>query len=85
MKASIAPSHDDSDREEMQDQATPLDCLSLPPNMAKMIWNRANDILKDESAIVNAPGEEVAYIVKSVSGQKPHYVHETNKRWRVFV
>ena len=28
----------------------------------------------DETAIVQAPGDETAYIVKSTSGQKPHYV-----------
>ena len=77
MKAPIALSCDDSDGEEIQDQATPLDCLSLPPNMAKIIWSRANEFLKDESAMVNAPGDEVAYVVKSVSGQKPHYVRPT--------
>ena len=77
MKAPIAPSRDDSDGEEIRDQATPLDCLSLPPNMAKIIWSRANEILKDESAMVNAPGDEVAYVVKSVSGQKPHYMRPT--------
>ena len=53
---------------------TPLDCLLLPPNMAKTIWSRASAIVEDEAAIVQAPGDEAAYIVKSVSGQKPHYV-----------
>ena len=74
MKAPIAlVSHVDSDNEDVQMQ-TPLDCLSLPPNMAKTIWSRANAIVEDETAIVQAPGDEVAFIVKSVSGQKPHYV-----------
>ena len=74
MKAPIAlVSHVDSDNEDVQMQ-TPLDCLSLPPNMAKTIWSRANAIVEDETVIVQAPGDEAAYIVKSVSGQKPHYV-----------
>jgi len=55
-------------------QTTPLDCLMLPPHMAKTIWSRATDIVEDESAIVQAPGDKSAYIVKSNSGQKPHYV-----------
>ena len=42
MKVPIAlVSHVDSDNEDVQMQ-TPLDCLSLPPNMAKTIWSRAN-------------------------------------------
>ena len=73
MKAPIVQlSHADSNNE---DEVTPLNCLLLPPNMAKIIWSRANAILEDESAIVQAPGDdESAYIVKSQSGQKPHYV-----------
>ena len=75
MKAPIVPlSHGDSVNEDVEKQVTPLDCLSLPPNMAKTIWSRANAILEDESAIVKAPGDEAAYVVRSVSGQKPHYV-----------
>ena len=74
MKAPIGlVSHADSDNEDVQMQ-TPLDCLLLPPNMAKTIWNRANAIVGDETAIVQAPGDEAAYIVKSLSGQKPRYV-----------
>ena len=75
MKSSIVPlSQVDSDNEDTQQQVTPLDSLLLPPNMAKTIWSRANTLLEDESAIVQAPGDEAAYMVKSVSGQKPHYV-----------
>ena len=58
-------------------QKTPLDCLSLPPHMAVTIWSRANDIVEDETAIVQAPGDASAYMVKSNSGQKPHYVQST--------
>ena len=73
MKAPIAlSSHVDSD-EDVQ-MRTPLDCLLLPSNMAKTIWSQANAIVGDETAIVQAPGDETAYIVKSTSGQKPHYV-----------
>ena len=73
MKAPIALlSRVDSD-EDVQ-MRTPLDCLLLPSNMAKTIWSRANAIVGDETAIVQAPGDETAYIVKSTSGQKPHYV-----------
>lgn len=42
--------------------------------MAKTIWSRVNAIVGDETAIVQAPSDETAYIVKSTSGQKPHYV-----------
>ena len=56
------------DNENVQVQI-PLDCLLLPPNMAKTIWSRANAIVGDETAIVQVPGGEAAYIVKRVSGQ----------------
>ena len=51
--------------------STPLDNLVLPPHL-KTIWANANSILVDSSAIVQAPGDNS---VKSLSGQKPHYVH----------
>lgn len=56
-------------------QSTPLDSLDLPPHLRKTIWTNANSIFVDNTAIVQAPGDSTAYIVKSLSGQKPHYVH----------
>ena len=74
MKASVIPPQSDPDSGTSSDQVTPLDDLMLPPNMASTIWSRANAIVGDSTAIVNAPGDESAYIVKSLSGQRPHYV-----------
>ena len=37
--------------------------------------------MEDETAIVQAPGDKAAYIVKSVSGQKPHYVRPAKGGW----
>ena len=68
----------DADNEEECSQSstlsTPLDCLDLPPHLKKTIWTNANSIFGDSDAIVQAPGGSTAYIVKSLTGQKPHFV-----------
>ena len=61
----IPPCQNDPDN---SDEGTPPDDLMLPPNMASTIWSRANTIVEDHTAIVNAPGDESPYIVKSLSG-----------------
>ena len=60
--------------DEVQDHHTPLDKLNLPSHMKNTIWSRAQSITTDKTAIVAAPGDESAYVVKSLSGQRPHYV-----------
>ena len=50
----------------------PLCELKLPN--ASTVWERANDLLDDSSAIVPAPGDPSAFMVKSNTGQQPHYV-----------
>ena len=42
--------------------------------MKKTIWSRAQSIATDETAIVAAPGDESAYVVKSLSRKRHHYV-----------
>ena len=75
MKAEIEPGNADSEEDISQtSQSTPLDSLVLPPHLKKTIWMNANSIFVDSAAIVQAPGDSTAYIVKSLSGQKPHYV-----------
>ena len=54
--------------------STPLDCLNLPPHLKQTIWTNSNSILADNHAIVQAPGNSKAYIVKGMTGQKPHFV-----------
>ena len=54
--------------------STPLDDLNLPPHLKKTIWTNANSIFDDSNAIVQAPGDSTAYIIKSLSGQKPHFI-----------
>ena len=70
----ILPPQNDPNNSTSSDQVTPLDDLMLPPNMASTIWSCANIIIEDNTAIVNAPGDETSYNVKSLSGQRPHYV-----------
>jgi hypothetical protein len=53
------------------DQNGPLSELNLPTHLAPTVWSHANSLVNDASAIVIAPG---AFMVKSISGQQPHYV-----------
>ena len=52
----------------------PLDALAVPQYLKESIWKKAQDLANDESAIVQAPGEECAWCVKSYSSKRPHYV-----------
>lgn len=57
----------------------PLDILSLPSQLKESLWEKASDLAKDETAIVRAPGDgdESAWMVKSYSGKRPHFVKIT--------
>ena len=71
MKAAV---QDDFDQP--SDCSCPLDVLSLPPHLKTSLWEKANDLVNDEAAIVRAPGDadECAWMVKSYSGKRPHFV-----------
>lgn len=69
MKASVqeqSPSRSSSD--------CPLDSLALPPQVASSLWEKANDLARDETPIVQAPGDDCAWMVRSSSSKRPHYV-----------
>lgn len=57
----------------------PLDILPLPSQLKESLWEKANDLAKDGMAIVRAPGDgdESAWMVKSYSGKRPHFVKVT--------
>lgn len=61
------------------DSRCPLDVLALPSQLKESLWEKANDLVKDETAIVRAPGDrdESAWMVKSYSGKRPHFVKIT--------
>ena len=42
--------------------------------MKDTVWRRAQSLANDESAIVKSPGDQLAWIVKSLSNQQPHFV-----------
>ena len=46
----------------------PLDSLSLPPQLVASMWEKAKDLARDEMAIVQAPGDDNAWLVRSSSG-----------------
>ena len=52
----------------------PLDVLELPSHITKSMWEKAQDLSTDERFIVNAPGDQKAFMVKSYSNKQPHYV-----------
>ena len=51
----------------------------LPSHVANTIWKRANSLVQEDSAIIKVPGDDTAFMVKSISGQRPHYVKTTKK------
>jgi hypothetical protein len=53
------------------DQNGPLSELNLPTHLAPTVWSRANSLVNDASAIVIAPGDSTAFMVKSINGQQP--------------
>ena len=42
------------------------------------MWEKAQDLAKDEMSIVKAPGSENAWMIKSYSNEQPHYVRLSN-------
>lgn len=61
------------------DSTCPLDALTLPPQLEESLWKKANNLVKDETAIVRAPGDgdESAWMVISYSSKQPHYMKMT--------
>ena len=53
---------------------TPLSPLGLSSHMSARMWSKACSLIEEESALVHSPGDSSAWIVKSCSGQRPHYV-----------
>ena len=45
----------------------PLDDLSIPQQLKESLWKKAQDLVDDETAIVQAPGEDCSWCVKSYS------------------
>ena len=58
------------------DCSCPLDVLALPSQLKASLWEKANDLVNDEAATVQAPGdvEQCVWMVKSHSGKRPHFV-----------
>lgn len=54
---------------------SPLEELNLPQHMATTILSRAQNLVRDKDGMVPAPGYEDAWIIKSLSGWKPLFVH----------
>ena len=52
----------------------PLDVLALPKQLKEALWTKASELAEDDSSITPAPGNEEAWMVKSYSTKRPHYV-----------
>ena len=65
-----------SDRPSTSSRApsSPLDSLELPLQLKESMRMKAKDLANDETAIVQAPGDECAWMVRSYHGKRPHYV-----------
>lgn len=55
----------------------PLGTLAIPQQLKESIWKKAQDLVEDETAIVQAPGDGNAWCVKSYSNKRPHYVRKS--------
>ena len=51
-----------------------LQDFPIPSHLREPIWDKANRLASDDSAIVKAPGAEDSWMVMSSSGERPHYV-----------
>ena len=54
--------------------ANPLSTLQIPDSLKNSMWEKAHDLSVDVNAIVKAPGSQSAWMVKSYSSERPHYV-----------
>ena len=52
----------------------PLSMLQIPSGLKDGMWEKAQDLSLDDSAIVRAPGSKNAWMIKSYSSERPHYV-----------
>lgn len=55
----------------------PLDGLLIPGHLKNFLWDKSRELVDEECAIVQAPGDENGWMVKSVSGKRPHYVRKS--------
>ena len=56
------------------DNCSDLEDLAIPSHLKKPMWDKANKLASDDSAIVKAPGDEDGWMVMCSSGTRPHYV-----------
>lgn len=52
----------------------PLDKLHIPQHLTVSIWKKAQDLVVDETTVIQAPGDDRSWCVKSYSCKRPHYV-----------
>lgn len=74
MKATV-----ENDSECSRASDNPLDVLELPSHVRKSMWEKAQDLSMNETNIVQAPGDQSAYMVKSYSNKRPHYVKMSHR------
>ena len=53
----------------------PLSTLQIPSSIKDGMWEKAQYLSIDDSAIVSAPGSEIEWMIKSYSSEQPHYVN----------
>ena len=52
----------------------PLDQLALPHHFSCSLWSKAQSLLSDIDGMVKCPGDHTSWMMKSESGQRPHFV-----------
>jgi len=68
MKASVEISSSDTTAE------NPLNALKIANSLKQSMWAKAQDLTRNDNSIVKAPGSNTAYMVRSYSNERPHYV-----------
>ena len=74
MKAPLAEDTPSTSSSGGVDNCGNLADLAFPSHLKQPLWDKANKLASDDSAIVSAPGDEDGWMVKSSSGKRPHYV-----------
>lgn len=74
MKATLAEDTPSTSGSGTMDSCGGLEDIPIPSHLKKPMWDKANKLASDGSAIVKAPGAEDGWMVVSSSGNRPHYV-----------
>ena len=74
MKAPLAEDAPSTSGSGTMDSCGGLEDVPIPAHLKLPMWDKANKLASDDSAIVKAPGAEDGWMVVSSSCKRPHYI-----------